>query len=185
MYAFPSLYCVTATWSAERMFHPAIAALMRSLGPRDVEPATGWLKAALLRRAVRTRNIQNIAEVEALLVADGFAMIDIERMNFRQQVDLFKNANAIACVLGSGLTGIMYAPRGVKVITMAPGEWGDLFFYSMMQERDAVYSDIRGRTAATDRDGVGTSGFAVPIDALRQGMTAIASVDAPEISAYG
>jgi tetratricopeptide (TPR) repeat protein len=172
-YTCSNLYAVTSAWSAERALHPEIAALMRELGSREREPATGWLNAALLRRSTRTRNIQNISAVEDILVADGFAIVDIEKLNFRQQVDLFKNANAIACVLGSGLTGLMYAPRGVKVLTMAPGEWGDLFFYSMMQERDAVFVDVRGRTVATDRDGVGTSGFTVPTEALRAGLRAI------------
>jgi tetratricopeptide (TPR) repeat protein len=173
MYSCPNLYVVTSAWSAERMLHPAVAKLMRTLGPREPEPAPGWLKAALLRRSTRTRNIQNISEVEDILVAHDFSMVDIEKLNFRQQVDLFKNASAIVCVLGSGLTGLMYAPCGVKVLTLAPGEWGDLFFYSMMQERDAVFADIRGRSSASDRDGVGTSGFSVPAEALLAGLRAI------------
>jgi tetratricopeptide (TPR) repeat protein/capsular polysaccharide biosynthesis protein len=173
MYSCSNLYVVTSAWSAERMLHPEVAALMRERGPRDREPAPGWLKAALLRRSTRTRNIQNISEVEDILVAQGFAMVDVEKLNFRQQVDVFKNASAVVCVLGSGLSGLMYAPRGVKVLTLAPGEWGDLFFYSMIQERDAVFADVRGRTAATHRDGVGTSGFSVPTEALLAGLDAI------------
>jgi Flp pilus assembly protein TadD len=173
MYACTNLHVVTSAWSAERVLHPEIAAMMRTFGSREREPAPGWLKVALLRRSTRTRNIQNLAAVEDLLAVSGFTIVDIETLNFRQQVDLFRNAEAVACVLGSGLTGLMYAPLGVKVLTMAPGEWGDLFFYSMMQERDAVFADIRGRSAATDRDGVGTSGFTVPIEPLRAGLRAI------------
>jgi len=181
MYACANLHVVTSAWSAERVLHPEVAALMRAHGQSEREPAPGWLKAALLRRSTRTRNIQNLADVEEILRADGFTIVDIEKLSFRQQVDLFRNADAVACVLGSGLTGLMYAPRGVKVLTMAPGEWGDLFFYSMMQERDAVFADIRGRTAAMDRDGVGTSGFTVPIEPLRAGLRAIGITDtAPE-----
>jgi capsular polysaccharide biosynthesis protein len=173
MYARSNLYVVTSTWSAERMFHPEIAALMRERGPRDRNPAPGWLKVALLRRSTRTRNVKNIADVEDLLVARGFTIVDIEQLNFRQQVDLFKNANTVVCVLGSGLSGLIYAPHGVGVLTLAPGEWGDLFFYSMIQERDAVFADIRGRTIATDREGAATSGFIVPTEALLAGLDAI------------
>jgi tetratricopeptide (TPR) repeat protein/capsular polysaccharide biosynthesis protein len=178
IYACTELHAVTSAWSAERVLHPEVAALMREHGPREREPAAGWLKVALLRRSTRSRNIQNLSAVEDVLVADGFTIVDIEKLNFRQQVDLFKNAAAVACVLGSGLTGLMYAPRGVKVLTMAPGEWGDLFFYSMMQEREAVFADIRGPSTATDRDGVGTSGFTVPIEALRAGLRAIEAAGA-------
>jgi tetratricopeptide (TPR) repeat protein len=167
------LHVVTSTWSKERAFHPAIAALMRERGPRDQEPSPGWLKAALLRRATKTRNIANLAEVQEILVDHGFTMVDIERLNFRQQVDLYKNADTIACVLGSGLSGLIYAPRGVKVLTLAPGEWGDLFFYSMMQERDAAFTDIRGWTISTNPGGAATSGFTVPADALLAGLAAI------------
>jgi tetratricopeptide (TPR) repeat protein len=173
IYACSNLHAVTSAWSAERVLHPEVAGLMREFGPREREPAPGWLKVALLRRSTQSRNIQNLAAVEDVLVAHGFTIVDIEKLNFRQQVDLFKNVEAVACVLGSGLTGLMYAPRGVKVLTMAPGEWGDLFFYSMMQERDAVFADIRGPSTATDRDGVGTSGFTVPIEPLLAGLRAI------------
>ncbi|HEY4171772.1 MAG TPA: glycosyltransferase family 61 protein, partial [Rhodopila sp.] len=134
---------MTSAWSEERVLHPEVAMLMREQGPRDRDPSPGWLKVALLRRTARSRNIQNIAAVESLLVANGLTLVDIERLNFRQQVDLFKNASAIVCVLGSGLSGLIYAPRGVQVLTVAPGEWGDLFFYSMIQERDAIFADVR------------------------------------------
>lgn len=180
MYSCPNLYVVTSAWSAERMLHPEVAMLMREHGPRDPEPSTGWLKAALLRRSTRTRNIRNIAAVESILVANGFALVDIEQLNFRQQVDLFRNSSAIACVLGSGLSGLMYAPRGIQILTIAPGEWGDLFFYSMMQERDAIFADVRGRTVATNRDDVGTSGFSVPTDALLAGLAAIRAGNATD-----
>jgi tetratricopeptide (TPR) repeat protein len=184
MYACSNLYVVTSTWSAERMLHPDVAALMRERGPRDREPAPGWLKVALLRRSTRTRNVRNIAAVEEILVARGFTIVDIEQLNFRQQVDLFKNASAVVCVLGSGLSGMIYAPRGVQVLTLAPGEWGDLFFYSMIQDREAVFADIRGRTIATDRDGAAISGFTVPTEALLAGLDAIGAVSgaaAPDV----
>nr|WP_294555572.1 WcbI family polysaccharide biosynthesis putative acetyltransferase [uncultured Rhodopila sp.] len=181
-YACSELHVVTSTWSKERVFHPAIAALMRERGPRDEEPAPGWLKAGLLRRATKTRNIVNLDEVEEILVHHGFTVVDIERLNFRQQVDLYKNADAIACVLGSGLTGLMYAPRGVKVLTMAPGEWGDLFFYSMMQERSAVFTDVRGWTVSADSAGAATSAFTVPAEPLLAGLAAIGI--GPKIVAY-
>jgi tetratricopeptide (TPR) repeat protein len=172
-YLCANLYVVSPVWSAENMLHPRIAALMREHGPHDPEPTAGWLKAALLRRATRTRNIENIADVEKILVGHGFSLVDIEKLTFRQQVEMFKNASAIACVLGSGLTGLMYAPRGVKVLTLAPAEWGDSFFYSMMQERDAVFADIRGPTAAKESSGIGTSGFTVPLNELLAGVQAI------------
>lgn len=172
-YACSELHLVTSTWSKERVFHPAIAALMREHGPRDVEPSPGWLKVALLRRATKTRTIANLGEVQDILVRRGFTLVDIERLTFRQQVDLYRNADAVACVLGSGLTGLMYAPHGVKVLTLAPGEWGDLFFYSMMQERDAVFTDVRGWTVATDSRGAAISAFSVPVEALLTGLTAI------------
>jgi tetratricopeptide (TPR) repeat protein len=172
-YECSELHVVTSTWSKERVFHPAIAALMRERGPRDKEPSPGWLKAGLLRRATKTRNIANLAEVEEILIQHGFTIVDIERLTFPQQVDLYKNADAIACVLGSGLTGLMYAPRGVKVLTMAPGEWGDSFFYSMMQERDAVFTDVRGWTISTESAGAATSAFAVPKRAVEAGLAAI------------
>lgn len=172
-YACRSLHVVSSAWSAERMIHVDIPPLMRERAMGEREPSPGWLKVALLRRSARTRNIANLPEVERILIDHGFAVVDIESMTFRQQVDLFANAQAVACILGSGLTGLMYAPRGIKVLTMAPAQWGDLFFFALMQERDAEYADIRGPSSAQESGNSATASFTVPLDALRRGLAAL------------
>ena len=147
--------------------------LMRTSGAHGNEPARGGQKIALLRRGARTRGIANTTEIEGFLVENGWSVVDIEELDFRQQVDMFRSADAVASVLGSGLTGLMYAPRGVKVLTLAPSDWGDLFFLALMQERDASLADVRGLSTTSDPQDIATATFSVETSAIASGLAAL------------
>jgi Flp pilus assembly protein TadD/capsular polysaccharide biosynthesis protein len=175
-YTAPEMHVVTPVWSTDgpRVFHPKVADLMRKWTPGHPPARTGPQKVALRRKASRTRNVENIGEVEELLVRRGWTVLDIEQLEFSQQVALFRDARSIISVLGSGLTGLVYAPRGIKIITLAPSHWGDSFFYALMQERAASLVDIRGTSLATDQNDseqVRKASFMVPLAELETGLT--------------
>ena len=104
---------------------------------------------ALLRRESTTRNLANVEEVCTYLQSRGWSIVDIALLDFLDQVTVFASAENIISVLGSGLTGLMYSPEGAKVVTLAPSNWGDLFFFSLMQERRVRLADIRGLSSAS------------------------------------
>jgi tetratricopeptide (TPR) repeat protein len=173
-YSIPELYTVTSVWTDDRMaIHPAAAQLMRTAStvPHTKNPL--WRKIALLRRKAVTRNIANLQEVEHLLLSNGWTIVDIEDMNFRDQVDLFRSAERIVAVLGSNLTGLLYSPEHVKVLTLAPREWRDAFFYALMQERQAEFVDIRGITLADAPNKIASASFQVDIEAIKMGLIAM------------
>lgn len=124
------------------LFHPGALELMnRSLGISDISKNR---KVALLRTESKTRNVVNSNEIADSLRRKKFSVLEPENLNFIEQVKMFRSATHIVGVLGSGLSGLIYSPLGVRVISLAPPRFGDRFFYAMIQDRRGRYADLRG-----------------------------------------
>jgi tetratricopeptide (TPR) repeat protein/capsular polysaccharide biosynthesis protein len=171
IYSASNLHIVTPAWSTDHMIHPMAAELMRTYGRAGAKVGEGPERVALLRRRSRTRNLVNLEQIQQYLERRHWAIADVEVMNFPQQVALFRNATSIISVLGSGLTGLIYSPRDVKVMTLAPSHWGDLFFFALMQERNARLADIRGTSVAETPDALPTASFSVDLGEIETGLT--------------
>jgi hypothetical protein len=165
---FANAWAVTPIWS-DLAPHPAALDVMRGavrLGP--YRPA--WDKVGLLRRDWPTRNITNNAEIEKILEANGFTIVDVSALPFVDQVRMFQSANLIFGVLGSGLTGLIYSPPHVRVLTVGPVTWRDQFFYSLAQHRRAKWAEVHGPTRWDGSGLMRDAAFDVPIPALLQAM---------------
>ncbi len=71
---------------------------------------------------------------------------------------------------------MIYARQGVTVATLAPSNWGDTFFYSLMRERRARLADIRGLSLARDASDIAEarrSPFELDITDLERGLRAL------------
>ena len=141
-YGLDRPWAVTPVWS-DHALHPAASERMRSAlrqQPRRDFPS----KVALLRRASADRFLENWDEIANILTDEGFHIVDIAGLSFRDQVQTFVNANTVFSVLGSGLTGLIYSPLGVGVVSAAPSVFGDRFFYALVVDRRGRYADLRG-----------------------------------------
>ncbi len=168
-YKFRELAAVTSVWS-ERMVHPAAVELIRKCANMPGEGSDRPDRIALLRRESSTRNLVNVEEIQWFLHSHGWSIIDIGELSFAEQVATFEAASAVISVLGSGLAGLMYAPRGVKVLTLAPVGWADGFFFAMMQNRNAALAEIRGLKSPGDPRPVATSRFHVKVEDIERGL---------------
>lgn len=168
-YRFRELAAVTSVWS-DHMVHPAAVELMRKYAGIHGEGIGRTDRIALLRRESSTRNLVNVEEIEWFLRSRGWRIVDISEQSFAEQVATFKSASAVLSVLGSGLAGLMYAPRGVKVLTLAPVGWADGFFFAMMQNRNAALAEIRGTKLLGDPRPVATSRFHVKLEDIERGF---------------
>ena len=147
-YRFSDLFGITPVWSDE-LIHPGVTDLMRSSLPLDLD-AVSFPRLAVSRLPGFRRTLDNQAEIETLLDANGFASLAVGEMNFLQQVALFRGAEIIFAVLGSDLANLIYAREGVKVITVAPDAWGDRFFYALILDRKGQQTDLRGPATLLD-----------------------------------
>jgi hypothetical protein len=166
-YRFRSLSTVTSV-RADRAMHPEALELMRTNVVLVPESFTGYFPArmAMLRKAVKRRGVANALAVEQLLNQLGFFCLEIEDYSFSAQVALFRAATTVLCVLGSGLTGLIYSPDHVNVVAPAPENWGDSFFYPLVQQRAGKFIDIRGPIEGLDPVLRRDSTFTVPLDEL-------------------
>jgi hypothetical protein len=173
-YQFTSLHAVSGIWSMGRMNRGVMDA-MRSIVRSQVEPA-GQRRVAVLRRGNSTRGFSNTADVEALLARQKFHAPAIDALGFVDQVALFLDADMIFGAQGSGLINLIFAPQGIKVISVAPSAWHDTFFHPLIQARDGWHADLRGPTLWT---GVGLQRDA-PVLAIESDIeAAIVHLDRP------
>jgi len=148
--------------------HPQVLNLMRTKVIAKSSAFSGYLpsRLALLRRDVGRRGISNFEEVERALKFRGFLITETQEMPFQAQVAIFRSTQDLFCVLGSGLTNLIYSPDEVNVIAPAPEGWGDSFFYPLVQARKGNFADIRGNCTEIDWNVRRDSRFSVPIEQL-------------------
>lgn len=170
-YILKRAWSTTPIWS-DSAPHPHVLDVLRSREPRSI--SEGQKKIALLRRDWPTRTIANAVEVEKTLVAHGFHIMDIVGLNFAHQVEAFRSAETVFSVLGSGLSGLVYSPRNVRVIAASPNGWSDRFFYALVQRLDGQWADVKGKTLWNEKSGLlRDAPFQVPIGALKEAILAL------------
>jgi len=74
----------------------------------------------LSRRLASTRRVINEPLVEEYLEQFGFETCTPETLSFRDQVELFSQAQVVVSMHGAGLTNILFAPAGLIVVDMIP-----------------------------------------------------------------
>lgn len=70
------------------------------------------------RKTVPLRRVENEEDVIGLLTRYGFNTIDIEKLNFFQQVQLFSRCKAFVSIHGAALTNAMFMPKRGKVLEL-------------------------------------------------------------------
>lgn len=75
-------------------------------------------KKIFIRRNSGARKVVNAAALEALLVGFGFAIIEPEKLSFRQQVDLFASADIIVASSGAAVANIIFAPSTARIFVL-------------------------------------------------------------------
>ncbi|HUB48599.1 MAG TPA: hypothetical protein VMB73_26785 [Acetobacteraceae bacterium] len=89
---------------------------------------------------------------------------------------MFQSASLIFSILGSDLTGLIYASTGIKVISAAPSMFGDRFFYAMILDRKGRYADLRGRLADRNAAVEHRSSFQIGASEIANAMAALGEV---------
>jgi hypothetical protein len=170
-YLFDRLHAVTPVWS-DHVMHPGAAALMRDrLHERPNGSGDG--QAICLERTGPGRTIENMAEIRARLEDRGFTFHTVSALRFIDQVRLFQSASTIFAILGSDLSGLIYAPKGASLITAAPSVFGDRFFYAMLLERRGRYADLRGPVTRLDPGAEHRSSFHLDASEIGSALTAL------------
>lgn len=98
-----------------------------------------------ISRRGTVRNIADQNNIEATLSENGFNIINPASMSFVDQVKSFKNAKIIIGVMGAGMTNIVFANPGARIINLSPATMPDTFFCFLSKHKGHIYSEIRGK----------------------------------------
>lgn len=171
-------------WEVEHLLVPSYLA-----PPGFIRPwAVRWIRSRLgvenkpsgkrrlwiSRSRARYRRLQNEEELMPVLERAGFEKVELERLTFREQVDVFSQANAVAGPHGAGMTDLLFAPHGIRVLEIFPPEFVNPVFYSMANSLDQEYYYLTGYSLPDDRNPEGAKDldhFRVDPDKVLQSLT--------------
>lgn len=102
------------------LFSPYALELLRDLMVAIPEEGGGeiWPEKIFLRRNSGARKVTNSAEVEKLLVAQGYVIVATDKLTFMQQIRLFKNAKMIISATGAALANAVFCKPGTQVAVL-------------------------------------------------------------------
>lgn len=173
-YVFRELFALSET-RYDKMLHPSVSTLMdKAISiPDERSPLN---KTLLLRDDTPNRRVTNSGEVRARLKDAGFIVSDIASLSFLEQVRLFRESAMVASIIGSGMTGLIYSPPGVEVISLSPPQWVDNTFYSIVQQKFGGYADVRGHiTRPAQQSPNRDSDFQIDMNGLELALSALTS----------
>jgi capsular polysaccharide biosynthesis protein len=149
-------------WEAEQLLVPSYLStpgFIRPWGGRWIrerlaveDNPPGGRRLWISRNRARYRRLQNEDEILALLSREGFEKVELERLSFREQVDILSQANAVAGPHGAGMTNLLFAPHGTRVLEFFPPGFVNPVFYSMANSQDQEYYYLTGYSLPEDRN---------------------------------
>lgn len=77
-----------------------------------------WPEKIFLRRNSGIRKICNSAEIEKLLIAQGYVIVEPEKLTFLQQIQLFSNVKQIVSSTGAALANTIVCKTGTQVVVL-------------------------------------------------------------------
>jgi capsular polysaccharide biosynthesis protein len=100
--------------------------------------------------ADRGRRIVNEKEAEEVLNRYGFETFALEKMSLREQVILFSQAEIIVSPSGAGLTNVLFAPRGTRILEIFEPSKNNVraIFWSLSEALGHDYWYLLGQTKA-------------------------------------
>jgi capsular polysaccharide biosynthesis protein len=140
----------------------------------EVRPTATPQRLFISRRNARTRQLENEAEVEALLQNRGFETCLMEDHSLAQQARLINGAETIVGVHGAGLANLIFARRGVRVIELVHADrYNRLLFPQLSQtfglrHWQVLASNGRRRRALSPS----LSDLTIALDQAEQGLSA-------------
>ncbi len=149
-------------WEVEQLLVPSYLAppgfirpwggrwIRERLGVEDKPP--GGRRLWISRNRARYRRLQNEDEILALLAREGFEKVELERLTFREQVEILSQANAVAGPHGAGMTNLLFAPHGTRVLELFPPKFVNPVFYSMANSQNQEYYYLTGYSLPEDRN---------------------------------
>jgi glycosyl transferase family 61 len=130
----------------------------------------------ITRRIAARRRLLNEAELEPILLQQGFIIAELENLNFTEQTGLFGEAEIVVGLHGAGLTNMVWAPPGCRVMEIMHPNHVSAMYYMLAEVLQHRYLSVPGQTAGKDdswRHGGshGHGDFTLPIGLFRDALS--------------
>ena len=145
----------------------------------------GWWRSRLPVRKPRRkfyiprtnkRVVQNETELVNLL--DGFEVFDPGRHSFEEQIEAFSEAEAVVGAHGAGLTNILFAPEGCRVLELFPPRGGTATFAclanALNHDYDLAIEDDGGPPSLMHEREPNDLDFHAPLEQVAQWLRSMA-----------
>jgi len=103
------------------------------------------------RNRARWRRVLNEEELLPILEKAGFEYVELEKLSFREQMELLSQAGVIAAPHGAGVTNLLFAPRRIRVLELFPERYVIPVFCMLAHVLDQEYFYLTGTSAPGDR----------------------------------
>jgi hypothetical protein len=94
-----------------------------------------------------TRQIVNLAEVEAKLVEMGFETVYPEDLSFSSQVSTFFAAELVVGVMGAAMTNLLFCQPSSRIIILTPSAWHEPFYRTLGNALSQNIISLLGRSS--------------------------------------
>lgn len=105
---------------SDGLFSPTALAEMSQFIKKSVSELiqTSIIKKIYIRRNSKIRNISNSEDVEAMLLTEGFIVIEPEKLSFIEQVNIFSNSDIIVGATGAAFGNLIFCNAKTKIIIL-------------------------------------------------------------------
>lgn len=101
------------------LFSPSGLLSMRDrLMGRMCKPPCENARRIIIRRNSTIRNIENEREIEEMLVARGFTVIEPEHLSFAEQVAVFSSAETVVGATGAAFANLIFCKPSTRIIIL-------------------------------------------------------------------
>ncbi|MEN0073001.1 MAG: glycosyltransferase family 61 protein [Paracraurococcus sp.] len=148
---------------------PVAITALEELGRRllvTATPAPQPEKLYVRRPDGARRKLRNEDAVLRLVEQRGYVVTTPGLMSLAAQVQTFSRASHVAGVLGAECTNLVFSPRGIRFLGLAPEHMQDDFFYDLCSHKKGQYFCLHG-TSDNPSDGFASS-FEVDLQLFTQ-----------------
>lgn len=109
-----------------------------------IEPKRRDRRLYVTRRRSTRRRVVNEDAIEPILRDFGFEIVETENLGMREKAQLFAEAEMVAGPHGAGLTNILFAPPGCRVVEIFDPGHVNVLYYSLADLLDQPYGGLFG-----------------------------------------
>jgi capsular polysaccharide biosynthesis protein len=132
------------------------------------DPAPPFRKLYVTRRNAKVRRLVNEVEVADYLTDRGFEVVALEERPFREQVQLFAEAEVVVAQHGAGLTNLLFA-QSPRVLEIMSDQDRQIYFNLISQSRGFAHKQVHMN--GTDKN----DDVTVPLEVLEAALSSMTS----------